>query len=134
MKLPKVDFVKAGEIRGQVYDNDEMDIFRRVLAPGPDGIMQETLPDKPLYTGLKCNIDYNATDNPNPNSVDTNPIILSLEIFFSPELDVRQGDLITARKMRKGEVLNTFRGTAGLPQFRQGRMSVLIAIRGTFAG
>lgn len=114
----------------QIFDTDEIDIGRRTEIENPDGTTGETNPDIPLYTNIPCHISFITADNPDGNTVDTKPIITGLQINCSLDVDLQNGDYITARKLSSsGEILETYRGVIGFPTVTQSRKSAEMEMR-----
>jgi hypothetical protein len=114
----------------EVLDTDKMDIGRRVEIENPDGTTGETNPENPIYTNIPCHISFVSADNPDSNSVDTKPIITGLRINCSLDVDLQNGDYITASKLNaSGEVLEVYKGIIGFPTVTESRKSAEMEMR-----
>lgn len=123
------DFGKISEIISRYFDTASMDIGRNVKIQMPNGTWREQLID-PYIPNIPCHIDFNTTDNPNPASVDTQPIIVSITIRCPIYVDLQNGDFITARQLdSSGNVLETYKGTIGMPRTEQSRKSAVMEMR-----
>lgn len=128
-KNVRLDFSRAGKLAGKFFDRDKMSIGRRMVVVLPDGREEETGPEKPLYTNVKCHIVITSADNPNPTNVVSNPVVKALTINCDVKEDLRNGDFITAYKLdEKGDVLAVYQGIIGEPSFSEGRQDVTMAV------
>lgn len=126
--MPKIDFSKAGKKAGKYFDTDTISIGRSVTIIRPDGREQVTDPEPPLYVDIPCHINITSSDNPNP-TVTTSPIIKVLTVNCDVEVDIKNGDLITAYKRNfEGEVLHIYQGICGEPSFSMGRQDVSMEV------
>jgi len=124
------DFGKIGEIVGNVMDSDEIDIGRSVPITLPDGSSGVTDPKVPIYKNVKCHLSFNSTDNPDPVSVGSVPIIMSITINCPVTVDLQNADYIIARKLAAdGTVLEEYQGTIGAPATSQSRQSAVMEMR-----
>ena len=127
--MEKVNFEPIGEAM-QAFDTDKMDIGRRTEVVNPDGTTGETTPDIPIYTEVPCHISFNNVDNPDPNTAETRPIIQALTINCSLDVDLQNGDYITAYKLAyNGMVIETYRGVIGDPTSSMSRKSAIMQVR-----
>ena len=123
------NFGVIGNIVRNAMDTDRMDIGRRIEIENPDGSLGETMPDEPIYTDMPCHISFNSHDNPDPLSVDTKPIIVSITIHCSTDIDLQNNDYIYAKKLKSdGTVMETYAGVIGFPQFDQSGQSVIMTV------
>lgn len=123
------NFGKIRPILNKYFNTASFDIGRRVKYQLPTGVWREELID-PYIVDLPCHISFNTTDNPDPASIDTKPIIVSATIYCDLITDLRNGDLLTVRQLdNAGETLETYKGTIGEPQTIQSRKSAIMAIR-----
>lgn len=114
----------------EIFDTDKIDIGRRIEIENPDGTTGETNPNQPIYTNIPCHISFISADNPDSNSVDTKPIITGLRINCSLDVDLQNGDYITAYKLdNKGNVLETYKGVIGFPTVTESRKSAEMEMR-----
>jgi len=124
------DFGKIGEIVGNVMDSDEIDIGRSTLITLPDGSTTVTDPKFPIYKHVKCHLSFNSTDNPDPVSVGSVPIIMSITINCPVSVDLQNADYIIARKLAAdGTILEEYQGTIGAPATSQSRQSAVMEMR-----
>lgn len=115
------NFGQIGDIISQVMDSDYIDIKRDV-----SGSLEE------IYSNILCHISYNSTDNPDPNSVDTKPIIQSITINLPNWVDIKNNDFIVAKKMgNDGKILTVYSGRCGNPVVSQARKKVIMNMSGT---
>lgn len=128
--MNKVNFEPIGEVIKQAFDTDKMDIARRTEITNPDGTTGETDIGTPIYTNVACHISFNDIDNPDPNTAATRPIIKSLTINCPIEVDLQNGDYITAYKLAfDGTVIETYNGTIGEPSTSMSRKSASMQVR-----
>ena len=128
--LKKVNFGTISDVVSIVMDRHVMDIGRRMVIRNPDGSMGETNPDQPLYENIPCNIEITSADNPDPATIDVMPIVKSLTIFCSLDIDLKNGDTIWAKILSDdGELLEEYKGIIGFPSVSQSRKSVTMAVR-----
>ena len=127
--MKKASFEVIGKAL-QAFDTDKMDIFRRMPIQNPDGTTGETGMDTPLYSGVACHIAFVTADNPDSATVDSEPIIVGVQINCSLETDLQVNDYIKAYKLAtNGEVLETYQGVIGFPTTSQSRKSVQMQMR-----
>jgi len=121
-----------GSIIGEYMDTDLMDIGRRISIIDPEtGITGETKPEDPIYRNVKCHIEFNSPDNPDPQSIDIMPKIISITIHCHIDIDLQNNDFIVAKKCdAKGEVLAVYKGIIGNPIMNQSRQSAILGISG----
>lgn len=114
----------------EIFDTDKIDIGRRLEIENPDGTTGETNPNQPIYINIPCHISFISADNPDSNSVDTKPIITGLRINCSLDVDLQNGDYITAYKLdNAGNVLETYKGIIGFPTVTESRKSAQMEMR-----
>lgn len=124
------DFGSIGNIIGSVMDSDQIDIGREELITMPDGSTTITDAKTPKYRNVSCHLSYNQTDNPDPTTVSSVPIIVSLTINCDVNVDLQNADHIWARKLSPtGEVLEEYEGTIGAPATNQSRKEAIMAVR-----
>lgn len=127
--MQKVNFEPIGEFM-QAFDTDKIDIARRMPIINPDGTTGETMIETPLYSGIACHISFNDLDNPDPNTVETRPIIKALTINCPLEVDLQNGDYITAYKLSyEGNIIETYSGIIGEPSSSMSRKSATMQVR-----
>ena len=63
------NFGQISDVVSNVMDSDFIDIKR-----DSGGKLEE------VYSNVPCHLAFNSTDNPDPNSVDTKPIIQSINV------------------------------------------------------
>lgn len=115
------NFGQIGNIMSELFDTDYADIKR-----DSGGSLKE------MYSNIPCHIAFASTDNPDPTSVDTKPIIESIHVHFPVWVDVKNNDFIVAKRMDGGgNLLKTYSGRCGDPVVSQGRQKVLMAMSGT---
>ena len=125
----KINVERIGKFM-KAFDTDKMNIGRRETIINPDGTTGETSPDIPIYTDIPCHISYIQIDNPDPNTAETRPINKVLQISCGLEVDLQNGDFITAYKLSNNEeILETYVGIIGEPSSSQGRKSAQMSMR-----
>lgn len=125
-----VNFEPIGKVISDAFDSDRMDISRRVPVDNPDGTTGETGLETPIYSNIICHISFVQIDNPDPNTVETRPIIQMVKISCSTDVDLQNGDLITAyKKSDSGETLDTYIGIIGEPVITMSRQTAEMQIR-----
>lgn len=127
--MNKINFEAIGDAM-RAFDTDKMDIARRMEVQNPDGTTGETGITTPIYTNVPCHIAFITADNPNPDTIDTKPVIVGLQINCGLEVDLQNNDYITAYKLAdNGDVLETYVGTIGFPTTSQSRKSAEMQMR-----
>ena len=127
--MNKVNFEPIGEAM-QAFDTDKIDIARRTEIVNPDGTTGESGVETPLYTNIPCHISFSQIDNPDPNTAETRPIIKALVINCSLDVDLQNGDFITAYKLaNNGDVIETYSGVIGEPTSSMSRKSANMEVR-----
>lgn len=127
--MKKINFEPIGKAM-QAFDTDKIDIGRRTEIENPDGTSGETTPEQPLYVDVACHLSFDNVDNPDPNTAETRPINKMLTINCPVDVDLQNGDLITAYKLANdGRVLETYIGVIGAPSTSMSRKSAQMAIR-----
>lgn len=118
--MSKVDFTKLSTPISDALDTDFLDIKRQV----------EGSPERDLiYTNIPCHIAIKTSDNPDPESVDIQPIITSLRIHCSNWVDLKNHDYVIAKKCDlNGNILNYYEGAIGEPATSMGRQYVTLAM------
>lgn len=115
------DFGQIGKIISEFMDSDFFDIKRN------DGSEL-----KEIYSNVPCHISFNSTDNPDPTSVDTKPIIQSITVHTQLWVDVQNDDFLVVKRMgSNGELLQSYSGRCGNPVVSQGRKKVLMQMNAT---
>ena len=127
--MNKINFEPIGEAM-KAFDTDKMDIGRRTEVLNPDGTSGETDPNTPIYTNIACHISFEQIDNPNPNTAETRPIIKALKISCPIEVDLQNGDLVTAYKLAAdGTTIETYVGVVGEPSSSMSRKTAEMQVR-----
>ena len=127
--MEKINFEPIGEAM-TAFDTDKIDIYRRMQVLNPDGTTGETMNNVPLYKDVFCHISFNNVDNPDPNTAPTRPIIKALTINCSLDVDLQNGDYITAYKLAyDGSVIETYVGVIGEPSSSMSRKSATMQVR-----
>lgn len=127
--MDKINFEPIGEAM-KAFDTDKMDIGRRTEVLNPDGTTGETEPTTPLYTNVACHISFDQIDNPNPNTVETRPVIKALKISCPINVDLQNGDLVTAYKLAAdSSVIETYIGVIGEPSSSMSRKTAEMQVR-----
>lgn len=127
--MDKINFEPIGEAM-KMFDTDKMNIGRRQEIINPDGTTGETSPEIPLYTDVACHISFSNIDNPDPNTAETRPINKVLIINCPIEVDLQNGDLITAFRLdSKGNTLETYVGVIGAPSTSMNRKRAEMSMR-----
>ena len=115
------NFAQIGNVMSEFFDSDFIDIKRDAGSS-----LQE------LYSNIPCHISFNSTDNPDPTSVDTKPIIQSINVHMPLWVDIKNNDFIIAKRMdNAGNLLMTYSGRCGNPIVSQGRQKVLMSMSAT---
>lgn len=115
------NFGQIGNIMSEFFDSDFVDIKRDIGSN-----LQE------IYSNIPCHIAFTSTDNPDPTSVDTKPIIQSINIHLPLWVDIKNNDFIIAKRMdESGNLLMTYSGRCGNPIVSQGRQKVLMTMSAT---
>lgn len=123
------DFSKISSTLSNIMDTDLIDIGRKMEITNPDGSIGETDVKEPIYQGIPCHISFNSVDNANPNTIDTVPIIISITINCSINIDLQNNDYVTAYKVaHNGDILETYTGFVGQAVVTQSRKSVQLIV------
>ena len=111
-----IDFTQLTSPISKAFDTDFMDVYRQI----------EGNPERDIIIiNAPCHIAITTSDNPNPNSVDVQPIITSLRIHFDNSIKVKNNDYIVAKKTdTKGNILHYYSGIVGEPAVSMARQSV----------
>ena len=125
----KINFEPIGEAL-KAFDTDKIDIGRKVEIINPDGTTGETSAETPLYKDIACHISFKEIDNPDPNTAETMPILKALQINCPLEVDLQNGDLITAYKLSaNGTIIETYTGLIGEPSSSMSRKSAEMQVK-----
>ena len=115
------NFGQIDNIMSELFDSDYVDIKRDV-----GNELQE------IYSNIPCHIAFNSSDNPDPTSVDTKPIIQSVNIHTPNWVDIRNNDFLVAKRMdNEGNILIVYSGRCGNPVVSQGRKKVVMSMNAT---
>ena len=115
------NFGQIGDVLSDFMDSDFIDIKR-----DSGGKLQE------VYSNIPCHLSFNSTDNPDPNSVDTKPIIQSITVHCANWVDIQNNDFIVGKRMdNQGNLLKVYSGRCGNPIVSQGRQKVLMTMSAT---
>lgn len=115
------NFEQIDNIISELFDTDFLDVRRDVGSE-----LQE------IYSNIPCHIAFNSADNPDPTSVDTKPIIQSVNIHTPNWVDIRNNDFLVAKRMdNKGNILIVYSGRCGNPVVSQGRKKVVMSMNAT---
>ena len=115
------NFGQISDVVSNVMDSDFIDIKR-----DSGGKLEE------VYSNVPCHLAFNSTDNPDPNSVDTKPIIQSINVHCGNWVDLRNNEFIVAKRMdNAGNLLKVYSGRCGNPIVSQGRQKVLMNMSAT---
>lgn len=127
--MNKINFEPIGKAM-EAFDTDKMDIGRRTEVTNPDGTTGETTPNIPIYTNIPCHISFDMVDNPNPNTAETRPVNQLLKISCSLNVDLQNGDYVTAYKLANdGTIIETYVGTIGEPTSSMSRKTAEMQVR-----
>ena len=127
--MKKANFEEIGEAL-KAFDTDKIDIYRRIPIQNPHGTTGETGMDSPLYKDVACHIAFVSADNPDSNTVDSEPIIVGIQINCSLDVDLQENDYIKAYKLSNdGKILETYQGIIGFPTTSQSRKSAQMQMR-----
>ena len=123
------NFASIGSIISGVMDSDRIDIGREGTITLSDGSTSITDRSTPIYQNIPCHISYQQSDNPDPVTVGSMPVIISLVIHCAVRVDLQNGDYIYARKLSStGEILESYEGVIGAPETHQSRKSAVLAV------
>ncbi len=112
------NFGQIGSIISNYMDTDLIDIKRNI-----SGQLQT------VYINVPCHVTFASSDNPDPITVATKPIIMSLMIHMDIDYDVRNDDYIVIKKVSNNNInLHTYSGRCGEPVFDQCRQKILVAM------
>lgn len=126
------DFGSIGPIVGEYMDTDLIDIYRQILITLPDGSTASTDPNIPYIEGAPCHISFERTPNPDPATAGSSPILVTLTINCSIDIDLQNADRVVVRKMSHGgEELEGYTGTIGMPITVQSRKEAIMVARQT---
>lgn len=115
------NFGQIGDVLSNFMDSDFIDIKR-----DSNGKLEE------VYSNIPCHLSFNSTDNPDPTSVDTKPIIQSITVHCANWVDIRNNDFIVGKRMdSQGNLLKVYSGRCGNPIVSQGRQKVLMSMSAT---
>lgn len=115
------NFGQIGNIMSELFDSDLIDIKRDVGSN-----LQE------IYSNIPCHIAFVSTDNPDPTTVDTKPIIQSINVHMPLWVDIKNNDFIVAKRMDSdGNLLKTYSGRCGNPIVSEGRQKILMTMSAT---
>lgn len=118
--MSKIDFTRLSEPISNALDTDYMDIYRQV-----EGSPERDL----LYSNVPCHIAIKTSDNADPSSVDTQPIITSLRVHCGTWVDLKNNDYIVVKKCDlNGNILNYYEGIIGEPATSMARQFVDMAM------
>ena len=127
--MEKIDFAPIGEVM-KAFDTDAIDIGRRQEIENPDGTIGETDPSVPLYKNIACHLSFEELDYPNTNTDETRPVNKILKISCSIDVDLQNGDLITAYKLDiNRNVLEKYVGVIGEPSTTMSRKTAEMQVR-----
>ena len=127
--MQKINFEPIGDAM-KAFDTDKIDIFRRMPVVNPDGTTGETMIDIPVYENVYCHISFKNIDNPDPNTAETRPIIKALTINCDINIDLQNGDYITAYKLSNtGDIIESYSGVIGEPSTSMSRKSATMQVR-----
>lgn len=112
------------------FDTDKIDIGRRIEIQNPDGTTTESSAEIPLYTNIPCHLSFQQIDNPDPNTAQTRPINQIIKISCGIDVDLQNGDLITAYKLAyNGDTIETYIGVIGEPTSSMSRKTAIMQVR-----
>lgn len=112
------DFGQIGSIISTYMDTDYIDIKRNVL----DELQT-------VYTNVPCHVTYKSSDNADPYSIATKPILMTIEIHMDVSIDIRNDDYIVIKKVSNSNaILETYSGRCGDPVVDQARKKVLVTM------
>lgn len=95
---------------------DTMSIYRHQNITNTDGTSGIIIPEKPLYSQIKCRLSFESRDYPETDLEDSNPIKLQLKVFCEPSIDIQKGDKLIINKLDDyGNIMMTYEGIANLP-------------------
>ena len=127
--MEKINFEPIGKAM-EAFDTDKMDIGRREEIENPDGTSGETEPTTPIYTNIPCHLSFEQLDYPSGNTVETRPVNKILKISCKVDIDLQNGDYITAYKLSSnGDIIETYIGIIGEPSTTMSRKTAEMQVR-----
>lgn len=115
----------------QLFHTDVFDVHRYIKTQDEDGATVNQLSPVPSLSGIKCRISYASEDDSKNLSDGANLQYQTVDIFTSPNMDIRKGDYIVATRIGTGgTVLATYNGLANLPSFYDNHIKITVVIEG----
>lgn len=122
------DFSAMTEILSQNY-TDRMDIGRARTVKDPGGYEIEVDSDEPIYTDVPCYFRFNTSDAPAQSTADTPVVAVNIEIRCVPDIDIRNSDYVTIRRMGADGVMQKYEGLVGFRSMHRTYLSVLMGMK-----
>lgn len=124
-----INFEPIGQAM-ELFDTDKIDIGRRTQIENPDGTTGETDPTTPIYTDIPCHLSFEQLDYADSNTLETRPVNKVLKISCNINVDLQNGDYITAYKLSNdGKVIETYTGAIGEPSTSMSRKTAEMQVR-----
>lgn len=95
--------------------SDKFTIQRYIDIENRDGSTGEGLDPNPVLIDIPCRISKVKLDEHNINIEDSNNKNIKLKIFCSPDVNVKKGDYIIAKRIINGNEVQTIKAIASEP-------------------
>lgn len=106
-----------GKLYAILYD-DRMDVTHYDEGANDDETIDVFKPKEPAITDVKCRVSFGHDDLPTDRDVERDLVHFTPKIFCAPDVDLRPGDYIVARRVSDdGTILHTYHGKIGLPSW-----------------
>lgn len=96
--------------------SDSCDVFRYTPVVDKHGGTRVSRSQVPVYQEVACLISPVQADDANPRELSHIPSEQLLSIHVKPDIELRAGDYLVLRKMRRRVVQRQYRGTIGEPK------------------
>lgn len=115
------NFGQIESVVAKYMDTDFVDVWRV-----PAGLTNR----EEVYSNIPCHAEILQADNPDPETVDANPIVSGLRIHVNNAYDLQNEDYLVVKKMSNGnEILTAYYGLCGEPAVTQARKSVAMTMK-----
>ena len=106
---------------------DKIDIFRLVNI-GTELDSEEAFVE---YKNVSANLEFKNIDNPDVANFDRRPVLKTISIHCSNDIDLKNNDKIIAYKLNsKGEEMAEYTGVIGEPSYTQSGVEAMLIIDG----